>query len=671
MNTRPPIHRAEEPVASEPARVLLFDVDGVLWTSQPGKNASWTLAVLYLRGEVDKALIDRLRDSANAKSAAIEAFDLLRQHHKSAMVAVASFDGLSREETRQRVWRLFMAGYHGQATEEDLERLRNSIKDHLILYASEVIQGTLEFIRAAHGKLPLGAVTQAKLLDVKAQAEALNFPIELFDVFECAGDPFYRSIAIDKKAAAYVIAARRLGATPLNSIAFEDSDGGLDSASRGAGLHCIALRQIQNRQSLKLARLVLPDLGLLAKPEIIGILADQSVKDVLHRLRESVGAITVGNILGGRRLSTSEIHAGGDAAGTIECTWPNVLEDDPMEGLPRLIAKHVKQVAGSRFVGVVGVSIKGPLRYVEGNAVIGPWKELTSDAPWLFEEKLREALSGEGVAFGQTDVILDSVAALRGEMHVRGTIAGQTSGVAIILGTGIGCAIREKGKILEEIGQYEPGDGRFRLLSSLGRHVVFVPFGFHYCPIPQGCPEALLEAGQNWMSERLGGAWLPRRVAWKILRADPGVQEAVLRDMEATEIDLNGYTCSRERDANVEEVLLSGLTRASLKGNEWAREVLSEIGYELGLAFAAFVWAFQDYEAMSNIVLVSTIAELLGKNVTGTGIQEDVLMDSLRKSIAAALIERGMDDAKALAIAKGVRRSNIGRERELLAFDPV
>jgi hypothetical protein len=84
-----------------------------------------------------------------------------------------------------------------------------------------------------------------------------------------------------------------------------------------------------------------------------------------------------------------------------------------------------------------------------------------------------------------------------------------------------------------------------------------------------------------------------------------------------------------------------------------------------------FGGAWLPYDAIRYIVLVSTIGERLGLGVRGPGIDEDVLMDNLRTSMATALITRGMEEEEARAISSGVRRSRIGRERECLAFGPA
>ena len=244
-------------------RALLFDWDGVVLRSEMAKAAGWVLGALYILGKVSETLIDRLYKAhdRDARAAVNEAFQLLREQHLDALQAVVALSGLSRQETRKAVWRLLLAD-QGPTSEDDLEKYRLSIKDPLILYGAEVIQGTIRLIQAAKARLHLGLVTQATQADVQAQAKALKIPIRLFDAVECAGDDFYKPMAdsLDKKAVAYAIICARLGTSPSEVVAFEDSDSGIESAT-AAGLRCVALRELQNQQQLTLAQVVVPDLG--------------------------------------------------------------------------------------------------------------------------------------------------------------------------------------------------------------------------------------------------------------------------------------------------------------------------------------------------------------------------------------------------------------------------
>ena len=196
---------------------------------------------------------------------------------------VTALTGLSRDDTRKEVWRLLMADYAGRRDEGDLQKLRNEIKDALIIERSEIIPGTRQLSDAAWGRLPMALVTQTTTKDVIDQAKSLGIQLERFKHIECAGDEFYRQITLDKKAIAYTIACRQLDVQPSHAIAFEDSDSGIKSAA-AAGLDCVALREPHNRQQLKLARIVVPDLKVLASPEVLALLETPSAQTPIERL---------------------------------------------------------------------------------------------------------------------------------------------------------------------------------------------------------------------------------------------------------------------------------------------------------------------------------------------------------------------------------------------------
>ena len=172
------------------------------------------------------------------------------------------------------------------------------------------------------------------------------------------------------------------------------------------------------------------------------------------------------------------------------------------------------------------------------------------------------------------------------------------------------------------------------------------------------------------MSEQLAGAWLPKIVGRKVLSLAEGTQEA-LCSMSIERVDLELYVGTKERDETMEGRVLGGLTQAAMTCG-WARTLLSFIGSEMGNALAAFVWTFQgEYKALKHLVLVSTIAERLGVGVANPRGGDDLLMDCLRDAMVGSLVARGMEQGLAREFAGGVCRSNISRERELLAFDPA
>jgi HAD superfamily hydrolase (TIGR01509 family) len=266
----------EPAVPASIGRGILLDWDGLVVDSQPAKNSSWVLSALFHRGIVEAETIDALRktrratDPEAARVAARHAVTLLATQYMDDLATVSTFEGKSRSETLAAVWKTIMHGYTGPATTRDVEAVRNDIKDSLISYTATPIAGTVEFIRAAHGrKLPLGLVTQAKLEDVESLARELEVPIEMFGAKECTGDEFYAHMkGINPKAVAFAVACARLNIDPAASVACDDADAGIEAAV-AVGLHCIGLRRPDSRQSFAKASLVVSDLGTLATPEAL------------------------------------------------------------------------------------------------------------------------------------------------------------------------------------------------------------------------------------------------------------------------------------------------------------------------------------------------------------------------------------------------------------------
>src|SRR3954452_4658217 len=190
-------------------RALFFDKDGVVIDSQRAKTAGWLLAALHLLEKVPRELIDQLSDPADAGRSVHRALLFLQEQFPREERAIAALAGLSRPDTRTHVSR-FVTGAGGADSEDQLDRLRNRIKDALILHSSTVIPGTLTLIRKAHdAAVPIALVTHATGADVAAEARVLGIPVELFDAIECAGD-YEPSGDVDNKQRAFQNACRRL-----------------------------------------------------------------------------------------------------------------------------------------------------------------------------------------------------------------------------------------------------------------------------------------------------------------------------------------------------------------------------------------------------------------------------------------------------------------------------
>ena len=207
-------------------------------------------------------------------------------------------------------------------------------------------------------------------------------------------------------------------------------------------------------------------------------------------------------------------------------------------------------------------------------------------------------------------------------------------------------------KILHEVRSDEPGSDRWRVYSSDGRHLIWISdgpdsFRYEYRGVPPGSTRAPInkDAGEVFYSERTAGPWLAKIIAARLLGLRPVERVAVSSAMWLTGLSLSQFVESDSRQVKVEESVLVGLTSAALEGSSWARAQVASIGDEEGAALAAFVWEFQEQAFVKNIILVSSIGELLGKDVPGA--DGDLLIGSVRKSLRSRLIKRGVDEQAA------------------------
>lgn len=374
--------------------------------------------------------------------------------------------------------------------------------------------------------------------------------------------------------------------------------------------------------------------------------------------------------LGATKLLGAEVTASDRLLRDGRTVWCALPSCHNVRGLADLVAEKVRDIAKGRFVDLLGLAVKGPVSFSEGKAVVGPWKLPPFQKAEPFQKMVEEALKRHLVQYRRFVVLVDSESALRGESHRLGGLAGLVSGTVVIWGTGRGVKMREIGVVLQDIGKDEQGEDRWRVYSSIGRIIICVstppnPLRYEHRAIEQGHdPLAALPEGKVYYSERSAGVWLAAGIAEAIRALPQHESDALLLAMGAGKADLQFSPANRNPEA--EKRVLAGITAAALQGNEWARSRLVFIGVEEGTALAAFAWAFRDLEAVQNIVLVSTIAERLGRDV-GPG---DLLLDNIRAAMRVSLIQRGMDPHMAERIANGVRRSQLGEERELLPFAP-
>jgi len=336
------------------------------------------------------------------------------------------------------------------------------------------------------------------------------------------------------------------------------------------------------------------------------------------------------------------------------------------------------------LVRKVGISCKGPIALDgTGTAVLGPGKKLTT-LPFrdivlasFLVAKLREHF---GVHI-PVEMRHDGVCSVIGESRA-GALRDGKDGCAVIIGTGFGVGILRNGVIaFEEYG-------------SLGRFLVYVPirrnaYRYEFIEKTAGEPyrdvEELRLEKPNAVhcSERLAGPWLARRIADRFFSrgkvnkkfADElkSVSDsAISLGDEVLTAYLEGSAQTQAEKMQVERNLLITLTEAARSGVREARSFLAAVAEELGRALAPFIYRFSDEAFAERIVLVSSVAENIGKGVKRLGGRDgdgdDPFMALVQEAAKKSLMKQGMAESTASTLASGIVRSEMSHEREYLAF---
>ena len=132
----------------------------------------------------------------------------------------------------------------------------------------------LEQIESAHGRLPLAVVSGSTRDSVLASLRALHLE-DKFDALVCAGD--YKNAKPDPQP--FLLAAQKLGVPPASCLVFEDTDMGIEAATR-AGMASVRILQPWERTAQLIASADQGDLSMaqhevrfegLTKDEILSL----------------------------------------------------------------------------------------------------------------------------------------------------------------------------------------------------------------------------------------------------------------------------------------------------------------------------------------------------------------------------------------------------------------
>ncbi|QHN02349.1 HAD family phosphatase [Granulicella sp. WH15] len=106
-----------------------------------------------------------------------------------------------------------------------------------VLPQLQAVPEVLEHIHLTHGKIPFAVVSGSTRDSVVASLETLGI-LDRFETLVCAGD--YKRGKPDPEP--FLLAAERLGIAPKDCLVFEDTDMGIESATR-AGMSSVKVLQ--------------------------------------------------------------------------------------------------------------------------------------------------------------------------------------------------------------------------------------------------------------------------------------------------------------------------------------------------------------------------------------------------------------------------------------------
>ncbi|MDP2913364.1 MAG: 6-phosphogluconolactonase [Candidatus Omnitrophota bacterium] len=361
-----------------------------------------------------------------------------------------------------------------------------------------------------------------------------------------------------------------------------------------------------------------------------------------------------------------------------------------MDVIADIVAKILaKNSVNPSDIKMVNAGLAGPLdktRGIFGSDFATP--NLPFDK-YPFRAELRKRLLPLGINVSKIEMVNDGEAARNGEHYSpKGKLVGKVGGI-VIIGGGINISVDGDDSIKEcghNLYQVEGEKGGIHYawggIGSKGNHPIELGntpeeikkkcgvMGEEYVLLGDaafrqkypGYPFIYWKAGLRDFEDMLSGPNIRERVR-KAVESNP--DKAEYRELKVTAF--NEGLVGEGKAGQYERAL----TIAALRGNSVAKGWIVKIGREVGLALAAFAAAYRNKPFAENLVLVSGVNENLGKGVDEVG-GVDLYMRSVRESMYNELISYFYLDAYlAHRPAKGVVRSDLTYERELVSYRPT
>ncbi|HRZ14207.1 MAG TPA: ROK family protein [Candidatus Omnitrophota bacterium] len=359
-------------------------------------------------------------------------------------------------------------------------------------------------------------------------------------------------------------------------------------------------------------------------------------------------SISVALSMGGTKLAAGTITRAGEVSSQpdeiqwetrLGVTGKNARTEDIVEAIvDQIEAALRKEGLKASAVQKVGIAFAGPVDSktgIVGTPFAAP--NLPFDH-YPLKDVLEKRLNRKYNRTIAVEIENDGTAALRGELSPLGGLHQWRSGMIFILGTGINGAAAIDGK---------PYSGAQGEIIELGHNIVPTSLA----------PPALVPAGYK-------GAFL------FVGRETKGDHP---KDTQGNPVvgDFEDLLSGPHLDAKFAEhgYTLKSITRLAALKDAKATGLIQETGEQIGQALAAFIWAYQKEAFVRHIVLVSGVAENLGKGVVNA-VGQDLFIFSVRQGALDELMRMGMFRQEAGDIVAGIERSQLDSRRELMAFTP-
>lgn len=433
------------------------------------------------------------------------------------------------------------------------------------------------------------------------------------------------------------------------------------------------------------------------------------IRDVLSVLNDARKDFRyVGISMGGNKLAVSVNDGNDNIIGKpIELRWDDdasfnngqirdeAKADEVMDRLADMITDVIEANGIDKSaVRKIHASLAGPVDKEKG--ILGTDFK-TPNLPfnkYSFSEKLAAKLKDRLIKAG-IDICNDAEAARDGERFApRGALRGLPGGV-VIIGGGINISVddddikacgqnifqeRDAAGNMHYVWAGDKTGGRRpiergntpseieRKCGDIGSEFVALGEEAFKAKYP-GYPMIDWAGGMRDFEDRLSGPNIRARI-----------RETIDAEKRSPSADIDEYLAIERRAATQKRTdeLERALTQEAFAGNKTAVRLIKEFASEIGLALAAFIAAHQDEEFVNHLVLVSGIGENMGRGVyedqDDIAKGSDVFIKTIRQSVKEELLghfNMSEQSARVDRAVKGIVRSDIGYERELVSYDPA